>query len=308
MYKLRFVWFAKDFDIENNFFIDLLRQHVGSIEVVTEPTKTCDLEIVCCFRPRGSRAKSALQNLIKNLPVGLAEPINFYPNIYTTNTKNFMRRIFYTSENLRPPMNNNFQGSLSFDQDDFNGFNAYLPSWFLDAPFLKDKYLARLGRDVSMEDIIKPRKFQKKKKKFACAFIRNPHPTRIRAIKSLEKFGEVDVFGPSVNLPVEGKYQIAKNYKFMVCFENDLFPGYVTEKLFDAFFSDTVPLYWGDPGGLSIIKPEIMLNLKDFVSLNDYANHVSQINDYQYENLYNQNFLNEIPSFKYIAEIMLGNK
>ncbi|MCL1721757.1 glycosyltransferase family 10, partial [Vibrio parahaemolyticus] len=45
---------------------------------------------------------------------------------------------------------------------------------------------------------------------------------------------------------VESKTHTLKNYKFCICFENaQMIEGYITEKIFDCFFSATVPIYWG---------------------------------------------------------------
>jgi hypothetical protein len=38
-----------------------------------------------------------------------------------------------------------------------------------------------------------------------------------------------------------------RKFKFTIAFENSRRAGYATEKLFDAFAADTVPIYWGDP-------------------------------------------------------------
>lgn len=37
-----------------------------------------------------------------------------------------------------------------------------------------------------------------------------------------------------------------ENYKFNICFENSSYPGYLTEKLFDAYNAGCIPIYWGD--------------------------------------------------------------
>ncbi|EME32386.1 Putative fucosyltransferase R654 [Galdieria sulphuraria] len=36
-------------------------------------------------------------------------------------------------------------------------------------------------------------------------------------------------------------------YKFSFCFENSQLTGYITEKLFNSFLADTIPIYWGAP-------------------------------------------------------------
>ena len=54
----------------------------------------------------------------------------------------------------------------------------------------------------------------------------------------------VDIFG-SQTRPVRHKSETMKNYKYALCFENSYHPGYITEKIFDAFSAGTIPLYWG---------------------------------------------------------------
>ena len=44
-----------------------------------------------------------------------------------------------------------------------------------------------------------------------------------------------------------GKLSFISNFTHSLCFENESFPGYLTEKMFDALFVGAVPLYVGDP-------------------------------------------------------------
>lgn len=45
---------------------------------------------------------------------------------------------------------------------------------------------------------------------------------------------------------VKDKYAFLESGKFNIAFENSSTNGYTTEKLFDAFASHTIPIYWGD--------------------------------------------------------------
>jgi len=42
------------------------------------------------------------------------------------------------------------------------------------------------------------------------------------------------------------KCEWLQDYKFHICFENSSYPGYLTEKLFDAYAAGCIPIYWGD--------------------------------------------------------------
>ena len=145
------------------------------------------------------------------------------------------------------------------------------------------------------------------KEKFACAFISNPEPTRMRALKELSRFGEVEVFGAHTGRPVPNKYQIARDFRFMLCFENDLFPGYVTEKLLDAYLCDTVPLYWGDFGREPHINRKSLVNAADYATLEEFSHVVGNLSDTQYKQIYSQPLLGSLPSIHTLQKALLGS-
>src|SRR5208283_3756739 len=47
----------------------------------------------------------------------------------------------------------------------------------------------------------------------------------------------------------DNKYEFFNRVKhqFSICFENNSYPGYCTEKIMDAFLVDSLPVYWGAP-------------------------------------------------------------
>lgn len=68
---------------------------------------------------------------------------------------------------------------------------------------------------------------------------------------------------------------VYKNYRFVIAAENCVKPGYLTEKLMNAFMSGAIPLYWGDN---EIVKeffnPESFVNLNDFESIEDAVDYI----------------------------------
>jgi hypothetical protein len=169
---------------------------------------------------------------------------------YEPDTANYKYRIWYTSENIRPPYQKNIDFTLSYDQDSYGGKNFYLPLWYLHLDH-QSKFGRALnpnssvGKNVVQKDLLDRRKFNLKSlknRKFACVFLANPQPTRLRIIEELSKYGKVDVFGLYAGKPIPNKYDVARQYNFMVCPENDLYPGYVSEKLLDSYVCETVPL------------------------------------------------------------------
>ena len=86
------------------------------------------------------------------------------------------------------------------------------------------------------------------------------------------------------------KYHWLKDYKFHICFENSSYPGYVTEKLTQAFRAKCVPIYWGDPTLCDekyaeyrpIFNPKAFINVHNFDSLNSVVKEVERLdNDLQ---------------------------
>ncbi|WP_016950670.1 glycosyltransferase family 10 domain-containing protein [Anabaena sp. PCC 7108] len=50
-----------------------------------------------------------------------------------------------------------------------------------------------------------------------------------------------------------------RNYKFLICFENSREDGYITEKIFSAFFAGAIPIYFGAPDIATHIPQECYL-------------------------------------------------
>lgn len=68
------------------------------------------------------------------------------------------------------------------------------------------------------------------------------------------------------------------NYKFCICFENTIFPGYLTEKIFDCFFAGVIPIYFGDPLVTSRIPSETFIDFRNFKSFNELDDYCRSIN------------------------------
>lgn len=64
----------------------------------------------------------------------------------------------------------------------------------------------------------------------------------------------------------EKKTEYQKQFKFSMAFENTSSPGYISEKIFNAFRADTIPIYWGDP------EVENVINEESFINLSKYSN------------------------------------
>lgn len=70
---------------------------------------------------------------------------------------------------------------------------------------------------------------------------------------------------PSYRGRVDHKCDVLKRTKFSICYENvrDL-PGYITEKIFDCFFSGCVPVYWGASNITDYIPADCFIDRRQF--------------------------------------------
>lgn len=86
---------------------------------------------------------------------------------------------------------------------------------------------------------------------------------------------------PSYRGPVDRKKSVLEKYKFSICYENTKgIPGYITEKIFDCFFSGCVPIYLGANNIKDHIPEECFIDRGKFSSYEQlYDFLVSMTND-----------------------------
>jgi hypothetical protein len=148
-------------------------------------------------------------------------------------------------------------------------------------------------RGITKENIIN--------RKFACVFLNNPEPYRLRVINEFSKLGQVDVFGSYSNNFVKDKIAKTMEYKFVIAMENDFYPGYVTEKPLEAWLGKSVPIYWGFDK-MNIINKRAILNIADYESLETFVEKIKDLNENpnQMAKIINEPFLNNILNVKEI--------
>ena len=150
-------------------------------------------------------------------------------------------RIFYTGENVRPDYNLT-DYAISFDYSVFEDRHIHAPLIFFNSYRSKD-----------LQNTLKTRLHLANHKTKFCGFVasNSSHYTQMRDsfFEALCDYKQVDSGGRHKNNiggNVDDKIEWLKYYKFNICFENGSYPGYLTEKLFDAFMSGCIPIYWGD--------------------------------------------------------------
>ncbi len=87
---------------------------------------------------------------------------------------------------------------------------------------------------------------------------------------------------PSHRGPVARKREVMRSYKFAIVYENAVFPGYLTEKIFDAFFAGCVPVYLGAPNVLDHIPAEAFIDRRNFSDNEALYRHLIGMSDQEY--------------------------
>ncbi len=165
-------------------------------------------------------------------------------------------KIFFTGENIRP----NFQEcdwALTFDYSE-NPRNYRLP-------------LYAFYEDVNKLTLPKPPidELFKEKTKFCNFIYSNPScKKRNEFFKKLSKYKKVDSAGRlyrNTSERIGDKIQFIRQYKFTFAFENESYPGYTTEKIFEPMISNSIPIYWGNP----LVNRDF--NEKSFLNYHQYG-------------------------------------
>lgn len=167
-----------------------------------------------------------------------------------------------------------------------------------------------------LKSILSPKKFEAwvrgKFKISSCSIKRYAmknqlHDKRLEAIDYFCKKSLLDIYGPSWdsldNLPLKwrnrlktnitklspipciDKKRTISNYKFSLCFENAIYPGYLTEKIMDCFVAGVIPIYLGDPNVKKIIPHDIFIDMRDYNSWDDLYFKINSIGKIEGENM-----------------------
>ena len=244
--RVKFVDFWPGFD-PNLYFIPLLQATPFFFDTEVCNSGATDLEFHSVFGIKSHRTVRGVKRRLRRLITGRTHSNLDYARVWESKPL----RVWFTGENVRPPIGR-WDATLSFDADSWMSSNAYFPLWWQLFPELVGVSggarpgIVPLSRFQPLETFMSNRNGRAGSRDlFACAIISNPEPMRMRAIEALGRIGRVDVFGRVAGRPVEDKFEVFSKYQFALCFENDLYPGYVTEKVFDAWGAGAIPLWWG---------------------------------------------------------------
>jgi hypothetical protein len=119
-----------------------------------------------------------------------------------------------------------------------------------------------------------------------CNFIySNPVAIRAEFFLKLDAVRRVDSFGAILNntgerpAGLDGKMRVLTESQFTIAFENQIAPGYVTEKLLEPLIAGSIPIYWGDLQAKTDFNPEAFIFADDHDSIDDLVRHVLRVAD-----------------------------
>jgi hypothetical protein len=181
--------------------------------------------------------------------------------------------VFLTGENVEPDMSR-CDYAVTFSRTTSDPRHLRCPNWvtklFAEGAHRRDLLVASRRADPGRPDF--------------CALIaRNHVSNRLAMASALSKVGVVDapsaVIGnrPPIGPRWSDKIEFLRRYRFAIAFENTSHPGYTTEKLPDALYAGTVPLYWGDPDVAADFNTRRFLNLASYSSMEELADNVARL-------------------------------
>ena len=241
--NISFADFWDGFQDNNNFFIDLLKTINPNFNLVPFSSET-EILIYSCFGHSHHRAN-----------------------------RSKVKKIFYTGENLRPNFNE-CDYSLTFDFDSYGGRNIRLPLWMLQIDWFNKKGYKNPQYVIPLNDIRKNPLMDKPKEQFCSIVFNGRSPHRWEIIEKLSKYKNVHCYGKPFGNWFYGedvKLNVISNYKFNICFENSISPGYHTEKMIHAKTAGCLPLYWADNNCEKDYNKDSFLNLYNFNNLDEFV-------------------------------------
>lgn len=268
--NVSFTDFWPDFLPNNNFLLDVLLSISKDVQVIPFSNDT-DVLIYSCFG-----------------------------NQHYNTDRNKTKKIFYTGESIRPNFNE-CDYSWTFDIDNYDNKNIRIPLWLMQIDFFNKKGYTNPQYVIPLEYVTNQNTnpWSIKNKNYFCVIVNNHLPNRRdELIQHLSRKKEVHGFGNAFgNTWFYGeckKLDIISDYRFNICFENKLYPGYYTEKIIHAKAAGCIPLYYADINTSLDFNTNCFLNLNDYKTIEEYVERIFEI-----ENSPNlQNEIKNQPLFK----------
>ncbi|EKE91342.1 glycosyltransferase family 10 domain-containing protein [Helicobacter pylori] len=257
-------------------------------------------------------------DIVFGSPLGSARKILSYQNA---------KRVFYTGENEVPNFNL-FDYAIGFDELDFRDRYLRMPLYYdrlhHKAESVNDTTAPYKIKPDSLYALKKPSHHFKENHPHLCAVVNdesdplkrgfasfvasNPNAPKRNAfydaLNSIEPVTGGGSVKNTLGYNVKNKNEFLSQYKFNLCFENSQNYGYVTEKIIDAYFSHTIPIYWGSPSVAKDFNPKSFVNVCDFKNFDEAIDYVRYLHTHPnaYLDMLYENPLNTLDGKAYFYQ------
>jgi hypothetical protein len=257
-FKIRYIDFWPSFQPETFIFTKIVEKYITSdFRIVYNKNEKVDLQFHSVFTFKSTAEKVKLFALSKMSEKHRIDYFLRTSNSHSDLEKNPSKyKVWFTGENRRPPVGL-FDATLSFDSTDLKLNNLYFPYWMCRINW----NIGSSGYEMmpSIQQLMQKRDLVVKDKT-CCSFSSQVDLLRDRIILSIEEQMTVDKYGSRYERRVESKFDVSKQYGFQVCPENDLYPGYVTEKLQEAWLANNIPI-WAGLQTIEYFNPDAFLDV-----------------------------------------------
>jgi hypothetical protein len=215
-------------------------------------------------------------------------------------------KLFYTGENERANLSV-ADYSLSFDYDSHDGRNFRLPHWYMyvnwwDEPNFPHARISkeRLFKKYDPEEVFS-------RKEFCSIIIGNPVRNRIEVAQKLDTFKPVHGYGRVFTRPYSGcKVDLMEKYRYNICFENSIYPGYVTEKLLEAKVAGCIPIYYGTETVNTDFNEKCFINFASYSSNEELLQEIIELenNPSKFKQIVSEPLFNEPPNLEKLYQFI----
>ena len=97
---------------------------------------------------------------------------------------------------------------------------------------------------------------------------------------------------------VQSKYETMSQYTFALCYENMILKGWLNEKIFDAFYAGTIPIYWGASDVADYIPEDCFIDKRKYATYAELRSYLKSLNGNDIQR-YKENARNFLASEKF---------
>lgn len=268
--KVFFSHFWPDLRAEYSPFFLALRENFSNVEL-TADEKEADVVFYSIFGDSPYDIKIDKRNFLY-----VGESHQYIEKAFSEQFKNIIRDINLIGSNPKNDM------ALS---------NFRFTEWMWQINWFNKNELADTFSLKEIQNKLPNNLFRKNKAAFVSRYSTHEWlSSRYDFIKQLELLGlSIDKFGFDRYLApgYRNKIKVLKKYKVQLPFENNISPGYVTEKLFHGLLAGGINIYYGDDAAKTDFNPTLFLHFKKAAEL-------PEIFDSVLNKLHNKKYLNSI--------------